>query len=291
MSFHLLSLQLGDEESLLERAVAALQEVEPGETAFLPEYLAWTPAGSGRAFLQLLRLARELGINIITTLNLGPDLVEDLPGRQVEARYNALVIFTRHGAVHVPQAKITTQSFEMDRALEGPGIHVSPYDRLNRVVLDVDDALLEARFLVCSDVVALHQLAPRTLRADVLVVLGNFAFGAERHASRLLGIALESGVARTAIHVNAYHLPTHPEQRALAERVEEVLDATRDRKPPLRWSHPRSLRSAFHIYDDEEATDFKSMCALPGRRGRVAVPRSRWGGAIADGRYPITIVL
>ena len=42
MSFHLITLQLGDEEELMERAEIALAEVEEGETAFLPEYLAWT---------------------------------------------------------------------------------------------------------------------------------------------------------------------------------------------------------------------------------------------------------
>lgn len=291
MSFHLISLQLGDEAEILERATGALEEVEPGETAFLPEYLAWTPSGSGRAFLKLLSLARDFGINIVTTLNLGSGLVEDLPGHEPEARYNAVVIFTRHGVVHVPQAKITPQSFEMDASLEGPAIHVRPYHRLNRVRLDVDEEILEVRFLVCSDVMALHRFAPRELRSDLMVVMGNFAFGAERHASRLLGIALESGVASTTIHVNAHQAPKQKGQRPLAVRVEEVLDATRARKPPLKWPRPRSLRSAFFVYDDADAHDFVSMCRLDGRRGRIAVPRSRWDAPIEHGQYPVTVVL
>ena len=44
--FHLIALQLGSEEQMLERALRALDDVEPAETAFLPEYLAWTPRGS-----------------------------------------------------------------------------------------------------------------------------------------------------------------------------------------------------------------------------------------------------
>src|SRR3954447_15993441 len=47
MSFNVISLQLGDETEMLDRAVEALQEVEPGETVFLPEYVAWTAHGSG----------------------------------------------------------------------------------------------------------------------------------------------------------------------------------------------------------------------------------------------------
>src|SRR6478735_3398999 len=34
MSFHLIALQLGDEPEMLDRAVEALEEVEPGETVF-----------------------------------------------------------------------------------------------------------------------------------------------------------------------------------------------------------------------------------------------------------------
>ena len=54
--FHLIALQLGSEEQMMARARQALDEVEEGETAFLPEYLAWTPQGSGRAFARLVAL-------------------------------------------------------------------------------------------------------------------------------------------------------------------------------------------------------------------------------------------
>ncbi|MGZ3442154.1 MAG: hypothetical protein ACXVDD_21695, partial [Polyangia bacterium] len=205
--FHLIALQFGSEEQMLERALAALAEVDEGETAFLPEYLAWTPRGSGRAFAHLVALAQERNINIVTTLNLGPELHEDLPGGDPLSRYNAVVIFTRHGDVHVPQAKVTPQSFEMNAAARGPGIGVAPYDRINRVRLDWQDALVEVRFLVCSDVAAFLQFSPEELKSDLLVVLGNFAYGAERVASRLLGQAIEGGVASTTFHVNAFHTP------------------------------------------------------------------------------------
>ncbi|MDB4969173.1 MAG: hypothetical protein JWN44_4862 [Myxococcales bacterium] len=288
--FHLIALQLGTEEQMLERAFAALDAVEPGETAFLPEYLAWTPQGAGRAFARLIALAQERDINVITTLNLGPDLLEDLPGRDADARYNALTIFTRHGSVHVPQAKVTPQSFEMDVEPDGPGIGVAPYARINRVRLDWQDALIDARFIICSDVAAFLQLSPETLQCDLLVVVGNFAYGAERVASRLLGQAIAVGAARTAFHVNAFHVPRDPGQRALALKAEEVLDATQPIKAPAAWPNPRSIRSGFYVYEDGAARDFVSMCNLP-RRGRVAVPRSRWQTPLSAGEYPVTISL
>jgi hypothetical protein len=288
--FHLIALELGAEEQMLDGALDALEEVGAGETAFLPEYLAWTAGGSGRAFARLVAFAQERDINIITTLNLGGELAEDLPGHDPAERYNALTIFTRHGNVHVPQAKYSTQSFEMDKSLDGPGISVAPYGRINRVKLDVDDMLLETCFLICSDLAAMHELSPRDLECDLMVVLGNFAYGAERVASRLLGRALESHVATTAVHVNAYQLSNDRRRTPLANKVEEVLDGTGRGKSPAKWPSPRSIRAAFHVYDDEDARDFLSMCKLP-RQGRIAVPRSRWEAPLVAGVYPVTVVL
>ena len=289
MSFHLLPLQLGTEEELLDQAVELLEEVEPGETAFLPEYLAWTARGSGKAFARLISLAQAHNINVVTTLNLGGELIHDLPGHDALERYNALTIFTRHGVAHVPQAKITPHSFEMDRRLGGPGIEVAPYSRLNRIRIDVDDELLDFRFLIGSDVAAFGQVGPEALDCDVLVVLANFAFGAEKAAGRLLGQALEAGATRTAIHVNAYQA-ARGKKRPLAKKVEEVLDATRRTKPRAHWPKPRSIRSAFWVYEDDRVRSFASMCEMPARRGRIAVPASRWPAKFVLGEYPVTVV-
>ena len=283
--FHLLALQLGSEEEMWDRAVAALEPVGAGETAFLPEYVAWTPSGSGRAFARLVALAQARDINIVTTLNVAPDLHEDLPGRDPELRYNALVIFTRHGVVHVPQAKVSPQAFEME-----DGIGVAPYQRINRVRLDWQEDLIEARFIICSDLMAFVELSPVQLRCDLLVVLGNFAYGAEKVASRLLGRALQAGVARSAFLVNAYQASRDEGQRPLALKVEEVLDATEAVEAGDAWPNPRVIRSGFHVYADDEAHDFVSVCQLP-RHGRIAIPRSRWRPGTIAGEYPITVSL
>ena len=283
--FHLLAVQLGSEEAMWDRAVEALEPVGAGETAFLPEYLAWTPSGSGRAFARLVALAQARDINIVTTLNVAPDLHEDLPGRDPELRYNAVVIFTRHGIVHVPQAKVSPQAFEM----EG-GIGVAPYQRINRVRLDWQEDLIEARFIICSDLMAFVELSPVELRCDLLVVLGNFAYGAEKVASRLLGRALQAGVASSAFLVNAFQVPRVDGQRPLALKVEEVLDATEAVDAGDAWPNPRVIRSGFHVYADDEAHDFVSVCQLP-RRGRIAIPRSRWLPGTIAGDYPVTVSL
>jgi hypothetical protein len=288
--FHLIAVELGDEDTMLTRALAALESVEAGETAFLPEYLAWTPRGSSNAFMRLMTWARERDINIITTLNLGSELTEDLPGRPNGERLNALTVFTRHGSVHVPQAKCSTQSFEMDKSLDGPGLCVSPYDRINRVMLDIDESIVEARFLVGSDIFACHRLSPPELRCDLLVVLGNFPVGAERVVSRLLERVIEAGVARTAIHVNAFNIPAEPTQQASMIKVEEVLDSVPGTALVDEWASPRAIRSAFYVYDDEDVRDFVSMSELP-RKGRITVPRSRWTAPLSTGNYPITVVL
>jgi hypothetical protein len=287
--FHLISIQLGDEAAMLDRALEALGAVEPGETAFLSEYLAWTPRGSGRAFARLIAFAQERNVNIVTTLNLGADLIEDLPGRDLHSRYDAVVIFTRHGVAHVPQAKFSTQSFEMDQRLDGAGIGVSSYGRINRVRVDVDEALLDVRFLVCSDLVAFQRFSPRELQCDLLVVLGNLPFGAEKTAARLIGRGLEEGVARTVLYVNAFHVPREPTEPSLAIKVEEVFDATQPIVPAETWQSPRGIRSAFHLYDDEEVGDFGALARLP-RRGKIPMLRRLWAAELSLGEYPVTVV-
>lgn len=288
--FHLIALQHGDEPMVLERALRALDEVGPGETAFLPESLAWTPAGSGRAFAHLVAFAQAKNINILTTLNLAPDLHEDLPGRDPDARYNALVIFTRHGLVHVPQATLSPHAFEMDASPDGPGIGVRPYERTNRLWIDWQERLIEARFLICSDLQVFVTLSPAALECDLLVVLGRFAYGAERAAGRLISRALDAGLARTTLYVNALQLPTDPVQPPLSRPVEQVLDATSRVRAASAWASPRSIRNAFYVYEDGEARDFEAVCRLP-RGGRIAVPRSRWKAPIQCGEYPVTVVL
>jgi hypothetical protein len=287
--FHLVGLERGTEEQVLARALASLDEIEAGETVFFSEYLAWTPVGSLEAFGALMTAARRRRCNIVTSLNLAAELIEDLPGHDELARYNAVVVFTRYGSVHVPQANIVPQAFEMSDEMEGGEIGVAPYDRLNRVRLDLDGEIVEVRFVLGSDLWLVTRLEPREMACDLLVVLGNFARGAEERATSLVGTMLAHGVAQTGVHVNAYHNPRRLGAEPLALKVEEVLDSTRARRA-TKWRKPDALRDAFYVYRDNRASDFEAMCALPSD-GRIAVPQSRARAKVRGGEYPITIAL
>ena len=48
--FRPLALQLGDEETLLDQAHERLAECAAGAIVVLPEFLAWTIAGSAQAY-------------------------------------------------------------------------------------------------------------------------------------------------------------------------------------------------------------------------------------------------
>jgi hypothetical protein len=290
VSFHLIGLELGSEEQLLERALAAVDELEPGETAFLPEALAWTFGGAARAFVELVGAAQRRGVNVVTSLNLPGELAPDLPGADPVERHHAIVVFTRHGVVHAPQAKLAPQSFESDARLEGLALAETPYDRWNLVTLDLDEQLVSARFLTCADLFVLSRFTPAEIACDLLVVLGNFPFGAERAARRMLGQALACGAARTALLVNGFHAPELG-RSPLALRCEEVLDSTREEDTAeAAWSSPRALRSALWVYPDDLGTDYPALALAPSRRGRIPVPRSRYEAPVSLGSYPVTIV-
>jgi hypothetical protein len=283
-----LSLQLGDEETLLGRALDRLDELDPGDVALLPELLAWTPLASETAYATLLTNAVSLGVSVITTLNLSADLAEDLPGRAADQRYNALVVFTRHGDVHVPQAKVTPQSFEMDASLtDGPGIGVARYGRINRVCLDLGEELVEARFFVCSDLWALGRLPRDSLRANLWIVPANFARGAEAWAARLLDGARAAGLAGGTALVNPSHVPRDPGREPLTLAVESLDEAV---PAPAVWPPP-DLDDAFRLYDDGRARNFVEMARLAEREGRIAVPRSLAAAPLVAGEYPVTIAL
>ncbi|MSP60604.1 MAG: hypothetical protein EXR72_09745 [Myxococcales bacterium] len=285
-----LALQLGDEESLLIQALERLHDLDEGEIGVLPELVAWTNHHSAIAFGTLLTFARDHGIGVITTLNLPPDLTEDLPGRDPAARHNAVVVMTRHGDVHVPQAKLTPQAFERSQAPFGPGIGVAPYARLNRVRLDLGDEVVSAHFLVCSDLWVLTRLPPPSLRCDLLVVPANFARGAEVHAGRLLAAARARGIAGATILVNPGHQPRDPSRAPLAIAVETLLDDGAGAVAAA-WDDRALLDDCFRICDDDRVPNFVAMVELPEREGRIAVPRSLADAPIAPGEYPVTIVL
>jgi hypothetical protein len=285
-----IALELGDEEALLERAIDRLHGLEAGDVAVLPELVARSPERSEVAFAALHEVARAHGLGVVATLNLGPELLEDLPGRVNGARHHAVAIFTRHGAVHVPQAKVTPQSFERAEGPLGSGMGVQPYARVNRVRLDVGEALIEVRFLVSSDLWAFARLPAPALRADLLVVPGGFARGAESHAARLLERARAAGIAQATLLVNGDLAAGDSAREPLAVAAAD-LDEGEGAPSPGEWPAPDALADAFRTYPDERVADFAQMAAWPERDGRIALPRSLADAALVPGEYPVTIVL
>jgi hypothetical protein len=217
--------------------------------------------------------------------------MEDLPGRDEAARFNALTIFTPHGEVHVPQAKLAPQAFEMSAALKGPNIGIKPYPRLNRVRLDLGGAeVLEARFLVGSDLWAMGRMPPDALRADLWIVPANLPRGGEAQAARLLEAARAARLAGATVLCNAEQAGRDG-QAPHALPVEEVREAPVGASKAHRWPDRDLLDDAFRLYPDGRAGSFVELAELPERAGRIAIPASLAPTEPQLGDYPITIVL
>ncbi len=275
-AFHLIGLPAGPERQAIDRTVEALDQVRSGETVFLSESAASKPASSAAAFVRLSKIAQQRRINIFTSLNLGGDLAEDLPGHDPALHYNALCIFTRFGMVHVPQAKVAPQAGEM--AQSPRNATVAPYDRVNLIRLDLDDHIVTARFLLSSDLMVFDRFSPRELACHLLVVLANFGALEAATAIRLVGYALKRGVATTALVVSGFD-PRESEKNA---PTEVVIDAHVEAST-AGWNR-RSIRNRFFIHDDRKPLDANAT-------GHLIVPQSRWRAPIALGQYPVTVVL
>ena len=272
--FHLIGLP-GAEGQFLPRAVRALEEVRSGESVFFSEWVPRNLASSPAAFVRLSRIASERRINVFAPLLLGGDLVEDLPGNDASLYYSSLCIFTRFGMVHVPQAKIAPYAMEAGRPVMNTT--VAPYGRLNLVPLDLDGRILQARFFLGADLMALSRFNARTLACDLVVVMGSFGKQEDSTVLEMLGEVLKSGAASTALLVSGIA----PGDTSKARATEEVLDSSAG---ALRNWNRRSMRSRFFVYRGEKMPSSTSA-------GRLGIARSCWDAKIRLGRYPVTVVL
>ncbi len=282
--FHLVSLEIASDKEQLDAAMVALDEVDRGETIVFPEGIAATAEGAIEAWKALCRRARERSCNIVTSLNLGPELAEDLPGRDTLERYQALVIFTRFGDVHVPQAKLITDRFQHDPKVAE--FAVASYTRNNLVRLDWDDRVLTARFFLSADLATVARFSPAELECDLFIVLGRFASGAELAAERIIRRALTEGAARSSFLVNAFDAGLKP----TAAKVEEVFDGVHFGAIKAEWASPRAMRGAFVVYDDPKVKAWKDLSRLSIKR-RIPVSRHAWERPVELGQYPVTIMM
>jgi len=293
-AFHLIALPVGNEEQTLEAAVAALGEVDAGESVFFSEALAWTAAGSGVAYARMVRAARQRDVNVIATLNLGGELAEDLPGRLPDTRYHALVVFTRHSHVHVPQAKLWPDAVEQRVGPEEDSLPVAPYRRSNLVRLDIDEQLIEVRFLIGSDVALLTDHSPKALACDVLIAPAHLPFGAEQKLLASLSDAREAGVASTSLVINGHG--TRPGGAPLCVKLEDAADSGKAIAPKPRWPSPTRLQRRLYRYTANRRAsnaldELERLARDPKRKDRIPILRPSRAPKVELGQYPVIIAM
>jgi hypothetical protein len=293
-AFHLIGLPVVREDQTLEAALDSLTDVEPGEAVFFSEAIAWTAEGSGVAYTRLVRAARQRDVNLVATLNLGGELIEDLPGRAPDARYHSVVIFTRHGDVHVPQAKSLPDAIELAGGPGDDAAPVAPYPRSNTVRLDMAEQLIVVRFLVGADIALLADHSPEDWSCDVLVSLARLPLGAEDKVRKTLTEARNVGLASTTIQING--TLTRSTGEPVVVKVEEAGDHGRVIKAKSSWPKADSLSRRLYRWkskrrDVDPVAILERLADDEERKGRIPINRPVRGPRIVLGRYPITIVL
>ena len=239
-----------------------------------PEYAAYTVEGSILAYCILADEAVKRNVTVMTTLNLRN---HNLPNTSPNCNYNTLFIFSRHGEVYAPQAKITPQSFEM-QSRHPPYINVLPYNYLNRVELEQNGKIFTALFLICSDLYALRLFGPNELKSDAIICPANFGNGAEGSATEVITYAVQSEIFRRGFLCNTYQDISEQDARegkipltiAVKEEFKRIEGAS------LSWQNiGEAVDSCSAIYHEKDYRDFPEMIELTQKRRAFAVPRSR----------------
>lgn len=294
-AFHLVSLPVGNEDQTLEAALLALDEAEPGETVFFSEAVAWTAARSGVAYARLVRAAREHDVNLVATMNLGGELCEDLPGHVSGQRYHALVVFTRHSHVHVPQAKIAPDALELKGGLAEEALPVVPYGRTNLVRFDLDEQIVEMRFFIGADVAVLTEHAPSDLACDVIVAPARLPSGAELKLKQSLADAREAGVSSTSLVINGHATRAHG--GPICDKLEDAADSGRAVTPKHAWPARATLTRRLWRYNPPRKRGKELLWELDRlehdekRRGRIPIYRAARAKPVELGIYPILIAM
>jgi len=281
---------MAPEEDQLYEISDKIKSSHKGDILIFPEYAAYTLEGSQKAFAELSKMSSDNGLTIVTTLNL-PGY--DLPFADPKKNYNALFIFSRHGEVYCPQAKITPQSFEMrhlDKSF--PKMNVAPYSRLNQVTLQRNDEKLSAFFFICSDLYVLPMFDFRKLASDIICCPANFGNGAESAAGRVIEYSVQSGLFKQGFYCNTYQ-NAKPYLIPLTVGFEQAYETGTAGKSYDKEEMKQQVRKASVVYPDDEYCNFKSMLKLT-RQGTFTVPKSRSlenGLEVTIGRYETVVEL
>jgi hypothetical protein len=293
-AFHLIALPTRSEEAAITGALDALVDVEPGESVFYSEAVAWTAEGSGVAFMKLVKAARQKNINLIGSLNLGGELTEDLPGHDPARRYHALVVFTRHGHVHVPQAKCFPEAFERAGVPGDEAGPISPYSRSNLVRLDMDEQLIEVRFMLGADLHLIGDGGPGHFSCDVMFSMARMPSGADEAMRETLADARKYGLCSTTVQLNG--ILEKNARESICKKIEEARDLGRSIRAKPRWPQLAKMQKRYYRYglkrgQSEPAAAIEKLARDKKRKDRIPLCRPPRDKKIAAGLYPVTIVL
>jgi hypothetical protein len=281
---------MAPEEDQLNEISDKIKSSHKGDILIFPEYAAYTLEGSQKAFAELSKMASDNGLSIITTLNLPS---HDLPFADPKENYNALFIFSRHGGIYSPQAKITPQSFEMRHLDESfPKMNVTSYSYLNKVTLRVNGESFTAFFFICSDLYILPLFSFDDLKSDIICCPANFGNGAEDSAGRVIEYSVQSGLFKQGFYCNTYQ-NAKQDLIPLTVGFESVYEMGVAGKSYDREEMKQRVRKASVVYPDDEYFNFKSMLKLT-RQGTFTIPKSRSlenGLEVHLGRYETVVEL
>jgi hypothetical protein len=262
---------MGPEEDQLNEISDKIKSSHKGDILIFPEYAAYTLEGSQKAFARLSEMASDKRLSIITTLNLPSN---DLPFADPKENYNALFIFSRHGGIYSPQAKITPQSFEMHHLDESfPKMNVAPYSRLNQVTLQRNGEKFSAFFFICSDLYVLPLFSFQELESDIICCPANFGNGAESAAGRVIEYSVQSGLFKQGFYCNTYQ-NTKQDFIPLTVGFEKTYETRVAGKSYDKEEMKKRVQKSSAVYVDDEYCNFKSMLKLT-RNGTFTVPKSR----------------
>ncbi|OEH91775.1 hypothetical protein [Bacillus solimangrovi] len=291
--WYVLSYPMGSEESVLEYCINKLEQLPQESIAVLPEYIAYTVENGNKALEQLKVTAISKKISIMTTINMIPI---DLPYMENNRNYNTLIIITKEGKIHTPQAKITPQSFERVQYDEKfPKMNVADYHYLNKVELHINNEVKTAIFIICSDVYTLMAGVEKVkdLHADFCIVPGNFGIGAEAAVRRVLTRFRDAGIFKTTIFSNPFQQLKKSSHKPLVQEACDFITSSNQNSLQLSdWERIELLKRNVCIYPDQQVPSFIHMASLTKMgQGRMTVSMSRLDVDVHINQYEKKVIL
>jgi hypothetical protein len=178
--------------------------------------------------------------------------------------------------------------------IEEDSLPVVPYRRSNLVRLDIDEQLIEVRFLIGGDAAVLTDHPPRALACDVLIAPTHLPVGAEQKLRTSLGDAREAGVASTSLVINGYG--ARADGAPICVKMEDAADNGRAIAAKPRWPSAAKLQRRLYRYTGNRRStsvldELDRLSRDPKRKDRIPVLRAPRSPKIELGQYPVIIAM